>query len=89
MAGGGSSIDAAVLAESCLAKSDACHHSRNLRKNMEVGRRIFSESRIGGRTRRVRAVAERRDEGVSGVEPGRGRVREAASKARYFFRNIG
>lgn len=88
MAGGGSSIDAAVLAESCLAKSDACHHSRNLRKNMEVGRRIFSESRTGGRTRRVRAVAERRDEGVSG-ELGRGRVREAASNARCFFQNIG
>jgi len=27
--------------ESCLAKSEACHHSRNFRANIEVGRRIF------------------------------------------------
>lgn len=80
--GGGSSIAAAVLAESWRAKSEACHHSRNLRKKMDVGRRILRLSRRRGRIRRARVVGERRERGVSGRAPGRAVGREAASNAR-------
>lgn len=46
--GGGRSSPSAALRDSCLAKSEACHHSRNLRANMEVGRRSRRlESRRG------------------------------------------
>lgn len=41
MRGGGRSRSSTVLRDSCLAKSEACHHSRNLRANIEVGRRIL------------------------------------------------
>lgn len=46
--GGGSSRPSAALRESWRAKSEACHHSRNLRAKMEAGRRILRlESRRG------------------------------------------
>jgi len=38
--GGGNSNPSAALRESCRAKSEACHHSRNLRENIEVGNSI-------------------------------------------------
>lgn len=41
--GGGSSMPSVALRDSCRAKSDACHHSRNLSANIEVGRRRRSE----------------------------------------------
>ena len=41
MKGGGSSSPSVAFFDNCRAKSDACHHSRNLSANMEVGRRIF------------------------------------------------
>lgn len=41
MRGGGRLRPSAVLRDSCRAKSEACHHSRNLRANIEVGRRIL------------------------------------------------
>lgn len=48
MSGGGSSRPCAALRESCRAKSEACHHSRNLRAKMDVGRRILRlESKRG------------------------------------------
>lgn len=48
MIGGGSSSPSAALRESCRAKSEACHHSRNLSAKMEVGRRILRlDSRRG------------------------------------------
>lgn len=75
-------MDAAVLADSCRAKSEACHHSRNLRKKMDVGRRILRLSRRRGRMRRARTVGERRDRDVNGGAPGRAIGREAASNAR-------
>lgn len=37
--GGGRSSPSAALRDNCLAKSEACHHSRNLRAKIEVGRR--------------------------------------------------
>lgn len=37
--GGGRSSPSAAFRDSCRAKSEACHHSRNLSANMEVGRR--------------------------------------------------
>ena len=46
--GGGSSRPSAALRESWRAKSDACHHSRNFRAKMEVGRRIFRLERRRG-----------------------------------------
>ena len=39
--GGGSSIPSAAFLESCLAKSDACHHSKNFSANMLVGSNIL------------------------------------------------
>lgn len=46
--GGGSTKPSAALRESCLAKSDACHHSKNLRAKIDVGSRIFKlDSRRG------------------------------------------
>ena len=41
MTGGGRSSPSVAFLESCLAKSDACHHSKNLSANIEVGRRIL------------------------------------------------
>ena len=41
MMGGGRSRPSAALRESWRAKSEACHHSRNLSAKMEAGRRIF------------------------------------------------
>ena len=41
--GGGRSIFSAAFLDSCLAKSEACHHSRNLRAKMLVGRSMRSE----------------------------------------------
>lgn len=46
--GGGSSSPSIALRESWRAKSDACHHSRNLRANIDVGRRNLKlESKRG------------------------------------------
>lgn len=46
--GGGSSRPSIALRESWRAKSEACHHSRNLRANMDVGRRnLRLESKRG------------------------------------------
>ena len=39
MIGGGRSNPSAAFRDNCLAKSEACHHSRNLRAKIEVGRR--------------------------------------------------
>lgn len=39
--GGGNSMPSAAFRESCLAKSLACHHSRNLSAKMDVGSRIL------------------------------------------------
>ena len=48
MMGGGRLRPSVAFRDSCLAKSEACHHSRNLRANMEVGSRIFKlEKRFG------------------------------------------
>src|ERR1700753_1184942 len=41
--GGGNSNPSAALRDSCRAKSDACHHSRNLRAKIDVGSSILSE----------------------------------------------
>ena len=41
--GGGSSMFSAAFRDSCLAKSDACHHSKNLSAKMLVGSRILIE----------------------------------------------
>ena len=48
MIGGGRSRPSVAFLESCLAKSEACHHSRNLRANSEVGRRILRLDRSRG-----------------------------------------
>jgi len=41
MIGGGSSKPSFAFLDICRAKSDACHHSRNLRAKIDVGSRIF------------------------------------------------
>lgn len=46
--GGGKSSPSAAFFDSWRAKSEACHHSRNLSAKMEVGRRILRlDSRRG------------------------------------------
>ena len=39
--GGGNSMPSAAFLDNCLAKSDACHHSKNFNANMLVGSSIF------------------------------------------------
>ncbi len=39
--GGGNSMPSAAFLDNCLAKSDACHHSKNFNANMLVGSNIF------------------------------------------------
>jgi hypothetical protein len=51
--GGGSSSPSDAFRESCRAKSDACHHSRNFRANIEVGSSILREESKRGTTIRV------------------------------------
>ena len=46
--GGGSSMFSAAFRDSWRAKSDACHHSRNLSAKMEVGSRILRLLRSRG-----------------------------------------
>jgi len=41
MTGGGNSIPSAAFFDNCLAKSDACHHSKNLSAKILVGSKIF------------------------------------------------
>ena len=53
MIGGGSSSPSDAFRESCLAKSDACHHSRNFSANIDVGRRILKEESKLGTAMRV------------------------------------
>lgn len=48
--GGGSSMFSAAFRDSCRAKSDACHHSRNLRANIEVGSSILRDDSKRGYT---------------------------------------
>lgn len=43
MTGGGSSRPSFALRDSCLAKSDACHHSKNFKAKIDVGSNIFNE----------------------------------------------
>jgi hypothetical protein len=39
--GGGNSSPSAAFLDNCLAKSDACHHSKNFSAKILVGKRIF------------------------------------------------
>ena len=48
MTGGGRLRFSVAFRESCRAKSDACHHSRNLRAKMDVGRRRLRLERRRG-----------------------------------------
>lgn len=48
MIGGERSRPSAALRESWRAKSEACHHSRNLSAKMDVGRRILRLERRRG-----------------------------------------
>lgn len=48
MTGGGNSSDSVALRDSWREKSEACHHSRNLRRKTLVGRRRRREDRRRG-----------------------------------------
>ena len=50
MTGGGRSRPSAAFLDNCRAKSEACHHSRNFRANMEVGRSSLRLERTRGYT---------------------------------------
>lgn len=56
--GGGRSIFSAAFRDNCRAKSEACHHSRNLRAKMLVGSNIFNELKSRGCTLRTRFLGE-------------------------------
>lgn len=56
--GGGSSMFSAAFLDSWRAKSEACHHSRNLSAKILVGNRIFSELNSRGCTVRARFLGE-------------------------------
>lgn len=47
--GGGRSRPSAAFLESCRAKSEACHHSKNLRAKRDVGRRTLRLERSRGK----------------------------------------
>lgn len=49
MIGGGRSRPSVALRESCLAKSEACHHSRNLSRKIDVGRASFNPEKTFGK----------------------------------------
>lgn len=68
--GGGRLRPSAALRESCRAKSDACHHSRNLRAKMEVGRRSFKLARRRGYIIVARVMGLRREFVWPGRLPG-------------------
>ena len=55
--GGGSSRPSAAFRDSCLAKSDACHHSRNFSANIDVGSKNRREDRSLGPTTCVIVLA--------------------------------
>lgn len=57
--GGGRSMFSAAFLDNWRAKSDACHHSRNLRANMLVGKRILRELNSRGCTVRARFRGEK------------------------------
>lgn len=59
--GGGSSMFSAAFRDNCRAKSEACHHSRNLRAKMLVGSRILSELNNRGCTLLARFLGEKMD----------------------------
>ena len=48
MTGGGKLRPSAAFLESCRAKSDACHHSRNFKAKIAVGRSILRLERSRG-----------------------------------------
>ena len=47
--GGGRSSPSAALRESCRAKSEACHHSKNLRAKIDVGSTSLKLERMRGK----------------------------------------
>lgn len=71
MVGAGSSSPSAAFRESCLAKSDACHHSKNLRAKIEVGRRILRLESKRGYTVCVNVLGLNSDCEVDGFAPGK------------------
>jgi hypothetical protein len=71
MIGGGRSRPSVAFLESCLAKSEACHHSRNLRAKIEVGRRILRLDRSRGYTTVVKVRGLKMLDACPGRAPGR------------------
>lgn len=65
--GGGRSMFSAAFLDNCRAKSEACHHSKNLSAKMLVGKRIFSELRSRGVTLRAIFLGEK----IEPPSPGR------------------
>ena len=59
--GGGRSMFSAAFLDNCLAKSEACHHSRNLSAKILVGSSIFSELNSLGCTLLARFLGEKMD----------------------------
>ena len=72
MIGGGRSRPSTALRDSCRAKSDACHHSRNFRANMEVGRRSLRLERRRGKMIDVNVAGFHTLAAWPGRAPGRG-----------------
>jgi len=70
--GGGRSRLSAAFRDNCRAKSDACHHSRNLSAKMDVGRRMRREERRRGYTVWPSVRGLNNEVPSPGIRPGRG-----------------
>ena len=67
--GGGRSKPSVAFLDNCRAKSEACHHSRNFRAKIEVGRSSFKLERRRGYTSVAKLL------GLKMLDPWPGRAR--------------
>lgn len=84
--GGGRSSPSAALRDNCLAKSEACHHSRNLRANMEVGRRSRRLENKRGYMTEAKVMGFQMLFVCPGRAPGRGGAMRGVCSARAMAR---
>ena len=80
MTGGGKSSPSVAFFDSCRAKSDACHHSRNFSANIDAGRRSFRLDSSFGYMTEVKVAGLKMLDPWPGRAPARG-VRGSAARA--------
>ena len=77
MTGGGRWRPSAAFLESWRAKSEACHHSRNFKAKMDVGKSILRLARRRGYTTDAKVLGLKILDAWPGRAPGRGVLSEA------------